>query len=92
MTLSRYFCEGLSGRFAGNSSRGTGRIPFLLMVGGRSGWYELGTSTKAGDSGGTICCLDEVLKSFARGKVVNRMRHERQMELDKDSIFRACVK
>ena len=52
VALAIYAFEGLLGCRGGNSSRGTGRMPFSLLGITRSGWYDRGTSTKLGDSGG----------------------------------------
>lgn len=96
VTFSRYCGPGLSGRRRGKSSRGTGRRPFEGSRGSRIGWYGSGTSTKAGDSGGIYCLMEEVVKvRVGNDNAVfftwSRSRQARHTELDRDSMVNLGV-
>lgn len=96
VTFSRYCGPGLSGRRRGKSSRGTGRRPFEGNRGSRVGWYGSGTSTKAGDSGGIYCLMEEVVKVRVGNDnavffTCSRSRQARHTELDRDSMVNLVV-
>jgi hypothetical protein len=80
VTFSMYRGDGLSGRETGKSSRGTGSLPLGRRATNRSGWKEVGTSTKFGDSGGIALRGEVVAKERTLGLVDGRKRQKVQVK------------
>jgi hypothetical protein len=80
VTFWRYCGDGLSGRWTGKSSRGTGSLPLGRRGTYRSGWNDVGTSTKFGDSGGMAFRDIDVANERTLGLLVGLKRQKLQVK------------